>query len=50
MYEHFDSCSDGFDLVLNVKVGLTEADFKQIQESFSYVMSRYCDLVRKRSC
>jgi hypothetical protein len=28
---------------------LTEADFKQIQESFSHVMSRFYDLVRKQS-
>ncbi len=39
----------GFDLVLNVKTGLTEADFRQIQESFSHVMNRYCDLVRKQN-
>src|SRR5262245_11670264 len=48
-YEHFASCPHGFDLVLNVKAGLTEADFKQIQESFSRVVSRFCDLVGKQS-
>jgi ribonuclease P protein component len=48
-YEPCASCPDGFDLVLNVKAGLTEADFKQIQESFSHVMSRFYDLVRKQS-
>jgi len=43
------SCTDGFDLVLNVKAGLVEADFKQLQESFSQVMSRFCDFVRRQN-
>jgi len=48
-YEDRASCPEGFDLVLNVKVGLAEADFKQIQESFAHVMSRFCNLLRKQS-
>jgi len=48
-YEDCATYSDGFDLVLNVKTGLTEADFKQIQESFSRVMSRFCDQLKKQS-
>jgi len=47
-YEPGASCTDGFDLVLNVKAGLVEADFKQLQESFSQVISRFCDFVRKQ--
>src|SRR5215470_8171566 len=47
-YEPGASCTEGFDLVLNVKAGLVEADFKQLQESFSQVISRFCDFVRKQ--
>jgi len=48
-YEPGASWTDGFDLVLNVKAGLAEADFKQLQESFSHVMNRFCDLVREQN-
>src|SRR5262249_42084317 len=41
-------CSAGFDLVLNVKAGMAEADFKQLQESFSYVMNKVCDYLKKQ--
>ncbi len=46
-----DACAAhaiGFDMVLNVKSGLAEADFKQLQESFSQVMSRFCDRLKKQ--
>jgi ribonuclease P protein component len=41
-YEICNSYSEGFDLVLNVKPELAEADFKRLQESFARVMSRFC--------
>src|SRR5262245_22811364 len=41
-YELCPSYPDGFDLVLNVKPELAEADFKQLQESFARMMSRLC--------
>jgi ribonuclease P protein component len=41
-YEICPSYPDGFDLVLNVKPELAEADFNQLQESFARVMSRFC--------
>lgn len=41
-YEHCPSYPNGFDLVLNVKPELAEADFKQLQESFASMMSRFC--------
>jgi ribonuclease P protein component len=41
-HELCHSYTDGFDLVLNVKPGLAEADFKQLQESFARMMSRFC--------
>jgi ribonuclease P protein component len=37
-YQFNASYFGGFDLVLNVKAGLSKADFKQLQESFSRVM------------
>ncbi|MGE0130040.1 MAG: ribonuclease P protein component [Blastocatellales bacterium] len=48
-YELGDSSLGGFDLVINVKTGLAEADFKQIQEAFSRVMDRFQDFVKKQS-
>ena len=41
-YELCPSYPDGFDLALNVKPELAEADFKRLQESFARVMSRFC--------
>ncbi|MGH9751151.1 MAG: ribonuclease P protein component [Blastocatellia bacterium] len=41
-YELCPSYPDGFDLVLNVKPELAKADFKQLQESFARMMSRFC--------
>src|SRR5215813_12295969 len=41
-YEPCPSYSDGFDLVLNVKSELAEADFDQLQKSFARVMSKFC--------
>jgi ribonuclease P protein component len=38
----------GLDIVLNVKAGLAEADFKQLQESFARVMSRFCDFAKRQ--
>jgi ribonuclease P protein component len=35
-------CPNGFDLVLNVKSELAEADFGRLQESFKRVMKRVC--------
>ena len=50
---NFDHCAtrltEGFDMVLNVKAGLVKADFIQVQESFSHVMSRFCELMKKQS-
>jgi len=48
-YEYDASHPGGFDLVINGKAGLANADFKQLQESFSHVMSKFCDFVRKQS-
>lgn len=39
----------GFDLVINVKAGLAEADFKELQEAFSQVMESFRNLVRKQT-
>jgi ribonuclease P protein component len=41
-YELCPSYPDGFDLVLNVKSELVEADFEQLQKSFARVISRFC--------
>jgi ribonuclease P protein component len=41
-YELCPSYPDGFDLVLNVKSELVEADFEQLQKSFARVMSKFC--------
>jgi ribonuclease P protein component len=41
-HEICQSYSEGFDLVLNVKPELAEADFKRLRESFARVMSRFC--------
>lgn len=41
-YELCPSYPEGFDLVLNVKPEMAEADFKRLQESFARVMSRFC--------
>ena len=41
-YELCPSYPDGFDLVLNVKSELVEADFEQLQKSFARVVSRVC--------
>ncbi|MGH9844607.1 MAG: ribonuclease P protein component [Blastocatellia bacterium] len=39
----------GYDLVINVKSGLAESDFKQLQESFARVMARSHDSLLKLS-
>jgi ribonuclease P protein component len=39
----------GFDLVINVKSGLAEADYRQLQESFAQVMERFHDSLVKQS-
>ncbi|MGH9855038.1 MAG: ribonuclease P protein component [Blastocatellia bacterium] len=41
--------STGFDLVVNVKSGLAEADYKQLQEAFSRVIGRFRDSLVKQS-
>jgi ribonuclease P protein component len=41
-YELCPSYPDGFDLVLNVKSEMVEADFEQLQKSFARVISRFC--------
>jgi ribonuclease P protein component len=41
-YELRLSYTAGFDLVLNVKSELVEADFEQLQKSFARVMSKFC--------
>jgi ribonuclease P protein component len=41
-YELCPSYPEGFDLVLNVKPELAEADFNRLRESFARVMSRFC--------
>lgn len=41
-YELCPSYPEGFDLVLNVKPELAEAEFKKLQESFARMMSRFC--------
>lgn len=41
--------STGFDLVVNVKSGLAEADYKQLQEAFSRVMEKCRDSLVKQS-
>jgi ribonuclease P protein component len=41
-HELSPSCSGSFDMVINVKSGLAEADFKLIQESFARVMKKVC--------
>jgi len=41
--------STGFDLVVNAKSGLAEADYKQLQEAFSRVMGRFRDSLVKQS-
>jgi ribonuclease P protein component len=41
-YELCPPYPDGFDLVLNVKSELIEADFEQLQKSFARVISRFC--------
>jgi RNase P protein component len=41
-YELCPSYPDGFDLVLNVKSELVEAEFEQLQKSFARVISRFC--------
>lgn len=46
-YESDGSFPGGFDLVINAKAGLAEADFKHLQETFSRVMGRFRDLVGK---
>jgi len=48
-YEYCASYPGGFDLVLNVKAELAKADFKRLQESFSHVISRFCEFVTKPS-
>jgi ribonuclease P protein component len=40
--------SVGFDLVINVKSGLVEADFKQLQGAFSQVMERFRDSLARQ--
>jgi len=47
-YELGSSYPGGFDLVINAKVGLSEADFEQLQEAFSRVMDRLRGLVSKQ--
>jgi len=37
----------GYDLVINVKSGLAESDFKQLQESFARVMARFHESLLK---
>src|SRR5262245_35033184 len=46
-YEFHDSYMGGFDLVINVKAGMAEAKFKQLEEAFSQVMNRFRDFVGK---
>ena len=41
-YELHLSYTAGFDLVLNVKSELVEADFEQLKKSFARVMSKFC--------
>jgi len=41
--------STGFDLVVNVKSGLAEADYRKLQEAFSRVMERFRDSLAKQS-
>ncbi len=41
-YELCPSYPDSFDLVFNVKPEMAGADFKQLQESFARMMSRFC--------
>lgn len=41
-YELNPSHLNGFDMVLNVKKEMAEVDFKQLQESFARMMSRFC--------
>jgi|SRR5215813_8812109 len=47
-YEFHDVDMGGFDLVINVKAGLAEANFKQLEEAFSQVIDRYRDFVGKQ--
>jgi ribonuclease P protein component len=41
-YELCPSYPDGFDLVLNVKSEMVEADFEKLQKSFARVVSKFC--------
>ena len=47
-YEFPDSHMGGFDLVINVKAGLAETNFRQLEQAFSQVMDRFRDLVGKQ--
>jgi hypothetical protein len=38
----------GYDLVLNAKAGLVEAEFKQLEETFSRVMQRFHESLHRR--
>jgi len=48
-HELRQSYPGGFDLVLNVKPGLAEADFNRLQESFARTMRRFCYEMDRRS-
>jgi ribonuclease P protein component len=48
-YEPQDSRLGGFDMVINVKAEMAEAEFKQLQEAYSRVMDRFRDLVGKQA-
>jgi ribonuclease P protein component len=48
-YQYEGLNSTGFDLVINVKPGLAEADYRQLQESFTRVMERFRDSLAKQS-
>ncbi len=48
-YELCSSYPCGFDLVLNVKPGLAEADFERLRESFARAMTGFCDFARSQS-
>src|SRR5262249_10891683 len=39
----------GFDLVINVKAGLENSDFKQLETAFSQVMDQFRNFVNKQT-
>jgi ribonuclease P protein component len=47
-YDPQDSSLGGFDLVINVRAEMVEADFKQLQEAFSRMMDRFRDSLGKQ--